>query len=82
MMPSGGPHYTGNQRDFNYRIPPSWSPEQEHNYSFRAYMTDIALWIMLTDLQPHQQCAAIVMRLGGAAREWSSPGDGPDAHTT
>ncbi len=24
---------------------------------------------MLTDLQPHQQCAAIVMRLGGAARE-------------
>ena len=32
-------------------------------------MTDIALWIMLTDLQPHQQCAAIVMRLGGAARE-------------
>ena len=24
---------------------------------------------MLTDLQPHQQCAAIVMRLGGAAKE-------------
>ena len=24
---------------------------------------------MLTDLQPHQQCAAIIMRLGGAARE-------------
>ena len=32
-------------------------------------MTDISIWIMLTDLQPHQQCAAIVMRLGGAARE-------------
>ena len=27
------------------------------------------LWIMLTDLQPHQQCAAIIMRLGGSARE-------------
>ena len=24
---------------------------------------------MLTDLQPHQQAAAIVMRLGGSARE-------------
>ena len=34
-------------------------------------MTDISIWIMLTDLQPHQQCAAIVMRLGGAAREMS-----------
>ena len=69
MMPNlSGQHHSGN-RDFNYRIPPSWSPENESSYSFRAYMTDIALWIMLTDLQPHQQCAAIVMRLGGAARE-------------
>ena len=41
----------------------------ESIYSFRAFMTDISIWIMLTDLQPHQQCAAIVMRLGGAARE-------------
>ena len=32
-------------------------------------MTDISLWVMLTDLQPHQQCAAIVTRLGGSARE-------------
>ena len=58
-----------NSRDFNYRIPPYWTPEFEQNYSFRAYMTDISSWILLTDLQPHQQAAAIVMRLGGAARE-------------
>ena len=32
-------------------------------------MTDIALWIMLTDLRPHQQCAAIIMRLGRSPRE-------------
>ncbi len=32
-------------------------------------MTDISLWVMLTDLQPHQQCAVITMRLGGSARE-------------
>ena len=32
-------------------------------------MTDKSLRIMLIDLQPHQQCAAIIMRLGGSARE-------------
>ena len=53
----------------NYRIPPAWTPENENSYSFRAYMTDMSLWILFTDLQPHQQCAAIIMRLGGAARE-------------
>ena len=66
MMP--GPSGSSG-RDFNYRIPPYWSPENEHQYSFRAYMTDISLWVMLTDLHPHQQCAAIIMRLGGAAKE-------------
>ena len=48
MMPGlGGGSRT---ESFNYRIPPSWSPE-------------------LTDMDPHQQCAAIIMRLGGQARE-------------
>ena len=56
-------------RDFNYRVPPAWSPENDSSYSFRAFVTDVSLWIMLTDLQPHQQCAAIITRLGGAARE-------------
>jgi hypothetical protein len=56
---SGPPALSG--RDFNYRIPPYWSPEQETTYSFRTWMTDISLWIMLTDLQPHQQRAAITM---------------------
>ena len=46
-----------------------WVSENDSNYSFRAYMTDISLWVMLTDLAPHQQCAAIIMRLGGQARE-------------
>ena len=66
------PHFNGNNsRDFNYRIPPYWSPETEHQYSFRAYLTDISLWVMLTDLHPHQQAAAIVMRLGGEAKDMS-----------
>ena len=69
MMPTGQLNFNVGNRDFNYRIPPAWSPESEATYSFRAYMTDMSIWIMLTDLQPHQQCAAIIMRLGGAARE-------------
>ena len=34
-------------------------------------MTDISLWVMLTDLAPCQLCAAIIMRLGGQAREFA-----------
>jgi hypothetical protein len=74
MMPArhhhnnhGAPALNG--RYFNNRIPPAWSLEQETTYSFRSYVTVIALWIMLTDLQAHQQRAAIIMRLGGSARE-------------
>ena len=68
MMPAA----VGNRSENStYRIPPAWSPESEDHYSFRAYMTDITLWVMMTDLQPHQQCAAIVMRLGGSAREFA-----------
>ena len=66
MMPGAA---AGPGSNFNYRIPPSWSLENDQQYSFRAFMTDISLWIMLTDLHPHQQCAAIIMRLGGSARE-------------
>ena len=32
-------------------------------------MTDISIWVMLTDQAPHQQCTAIVMHLGGKVRE-------------
>ena len=55
--------------DSNHRRPPSWGPEGERTYSFRAWTTDIMHWAMLTDLQPHQQAAAILMHLTGSARE-------------
>ena len=32
-------------------------------------MTDISIWIMLTDLRPHQLAAAIAMQLGGSAKD-------------
>ena len=53
---------------FNYRLPPAWAPEMETQYSFRAWTTDLVLWVLLTDLTPAQQAAAISMRLGGEAR--------------
>ena len=62
MMPGG----RGN--DATHRQPPFWDPETSRE-SFRSWMTNITLWVMLTDLQPHQQVAAIILRLGGSARE-------------
>jgi len=75
MMPGGrgdrggGPMNGGGGGNFNYRIPPAWSPEREESYSFRAWVTDLHLWTLLTDLRPEQQAAAIIMRLEGSARE-------------
>ena len=67
MMPGGG---GGADTSSNYRVPPRWSPDQEGSgYMFRNYVTDLSLWVMLTDPAPHQQAAAIVVRLGGAARD-------------
>jgi hypothetical protein len=56
-------------RDFDYRVPPSWSLGNDTSHRSRELITDISLWIMVTDVQPHQQCAAIITRFGGAARE-------------
>ena len=57
---------------FQYRIPPSWGPEREYGavpYRFRAFCVDLRLWSILTDLDPRQQAAAVVLRLTGQARE-------------
>ena len=75
MMPTFGGGASGQsiQTDgFNYRTPPYWNPEND-SYLFRAYVTDLTLWVMLTDLQPRQQAAAIIMRLRGSARELGTP---------
>ena len=59
---------SNNPAEASFRTPPRWSPEMEATYSFRDYAQDTLVWCITTDLQPHQQCAAIVQRLGGAAR--------------
>ncbi len=55
---------------FNYRSPPAWGPEIDYQYSFLAYTTDLVLWSTLTDLAPHQQAAAIVLRLKAQLEKW------------
>ena len=51
------------------RLPPRWEPGLENSLPFRVWLQDLMLWTIGTDLQPHQQCAAIIQQLGGAARE-------------
>ena len=52
------------------RDPPAWAPERESQYPFRYWSQDLIAWSILnTDLDPSQQTAAIILQLGGAARE-------------
>ena len=57
-----------NQDRFNVRMPPYYDPD-DRSTSFRAYVTDLMHWVMMTDLAPHQQATAIISRLGGTARD-------------
>ena len=49
--------------------PPYWDPAYESKYSFRQYVTHMQRWVILTDLQPHQQAAMVLQNLGGAAQQ-------------
>ena len=61
-------HNNGTIRD-----PPSWSPELEARYPFRDWVRDVYLWTQATTLTSEQQMvAAIILRLGGAARQMAN----------
>ena len=52
------------------RDPPGRSPERESSYPFRYWTQDLlARSILATDMEPAQQTSAIILQLGGAARE-------------
>ena len=64
----GGQGQGGHQ----YCVPAAWGPECEHHsppYHFRAWTKDVRLWSMLTDRDPRQQAASIVLRPSGQAKE-------------
>ena len=57
--PQGGGGGQRGQGGVNYRVPPAGSLEQGASYSFRASCHYLQLWMMLNDLQPQQQAAAL-----------------------
>ena len=55
--------------NWNKATPPAWGPNMQREYTFRAYLRDVSIWVEMTDLPPHQQAMAIQTRLYGAARD-------------
>ncbi len=64
-----GRDFASRIENFDSRILPSWMPQNEDHYSFRVYVNDITLWRMLTDVFLSRQAAAVIMCLGGYARD-------------
>ena len=68
MMPHGGGRGPGHS--VRQRAPPSWNPDNAHNYSFRHYCQDLLAWsILARELDETEQAAAIILELQGPARE-------------
>ena len=73
-VPAGGAR-PGVVRARHARVPdpPSWGPEQELRNPFSRWIQHLTVWmIQAQDLDPAQQCAAIVGQLTGAAQELGS----------
>ena len=60
------------------KVPPAWSPDWSSRYPFRRWLRDVTLWSIATEVPEAAQGAAVVLRLGGAAREFA---DELDAQT-
>ncbi len=54
------------------KVPPAWDPSWERSYPFKAWIRDISMWSLATDLSAAQQCASVILRLGGTARDLAS----------
>ena len=65
----GGHSMLDPRRDMHGRIPPVYNPETNSEYSFKKYLEDIEVWVVMTDLPMFQQAVTMVSRLQGQARE-------------
>ena len=52
LLSSLGTMMAAPDRDVHYRVPPSYNPETETNYSFMRFLSDVGIWCVLTDLSP------------------------------
>ena len=69
----GGQHRQHDLNDLHMqtasgRIPPSWSPERDRNYSFRQFTQDLVLWSTATDVPVERQGPCVALRLAGSAK--------------
>ena len=51
------------------KVPPGWDPASNSSYSFDRWQKDLIYWSMFTDLPERSQGPAVLLQLGGMARE-------------
>ena len=55
------------QGQMNDKVPPSWGPEVQTKYPFRAWCRDVCLWDFRTTLDVDKRGPAVVAHLTGTA---------------
>ena len=51
------------------RTPPAWSLDMDGEYPFRSWLADAVMWSMATQVDETRKAPALVLALGGIARE-------------
>ena len=51
------------------KVPLGWGPASNSSYSFDRWQKDLIYWSMFTDLPERSQGPAVLLQLGGMARE-------------
>ena len=77
----GGPQFLPNQpAGFSHvvdqasimgtaKVPPAWDNKWQKFYPFKQWMRNVIWWAMSTEVPENAQGAAVILRLGGEARE-------------
>ena len=67
MRSHGGGQYGDGVTTANTKVPPGWAPGR--SYIFKHWIQDVTMWAMACDLKEEQKAPAVVLQLGGLARE-------------
>ena len=52
------------------KYPPVWGPDMEPRYTFAQWQREVYLWTIANgEMEPHKQCAMLLLQLRGGARE-------------
>ena len=63
----GYPEGLFNHDKTSHKVPPSWGPEKQKEYPFRAWCRDVCLWEFRTTLDDTKRGPAVVAHLTGTA---------------